>query len=56
MRVDHNRPSHGVFPAFKRGFGSGFAAFARSQGTHGVVGNGDEGSASAAVLPSDRLE
>ena len=26
MRVDHNRSSYGAFPAFKRGFDSGFAA------------------------------
>lgn len=56
MRVDHNRSSYGAFPAFKRGFDSGFAALSARGARHGVVEEGDEGSTSAALLLSDHLE
>jgi hypothetical protein len=56
MRVDHNRSSYGAFPAFKRGFDSGFAALSARGARHGVAGEGDEGSTAAALLPSDHFE
>lgn len=39
MRVEHNRSPYGAFPAFKRGFDSGFAALSVR---------------SASTLPGDR--
>jgi len=56
MRVDHNRSSYGAFPAFKRGFDSSFAALSACGARHGIVGEGDEGGTSAALLPSDHFE